>query len=75
METFEQYSLINQQKWTDLLKGLEDGEHTFSFPSVADIKSCKSVAYTLNTDGIGRKYAFKVPDKNNKKVIITVKTL
>lgn len=75
METFEQYSLINQQKWTDLLKNLEDGEHTFSFPSIADIKSCKSVAYTLNTDGLGRKYAFRVPDKSKKTVIITVKTL
>lgn len=72
MEVFEQYSLINQKRWTDFLKGLDIGEHTFSFPSIADIKSCKSVAYTLNTDRLGRIYGFEV-DKGEKKAVITVK--
>ena len=75
METFEQYSLINRKQWTEFLTGLDEGEHTFSFPSIDHIKSCKSVAYTLNTDGKGKRYAFRVPDKANKMVIITVKIL
>lgn len=72
METFEQYTLINQKKWTELLKGLEVGEHTFAFPSIADIKSCKAVAYTLNTDRLGRTYGFSV-NKAERKVTITIK--
>ena len=74
METFEQYSLINQKKWTTLLTGLPAGEYVFTIPSVADIKSCKSVAYSLNTDKIGKKYSLQA-DKDNLKLTITVKIL
>lgn len=73
MEVFEQYSLINQKKWTDLLKGLEVGkENTFTFPSVQDIHSFKSIAYKLNTDRLGRVYSIDA-DKGKKLVKVTVK--
>lgn len=71
MQTFEQYSLINNKKWTEFLNSLEVGEHTFTFPSVPDIRSCKSVAYDINSSKMGRSYYFNV-DKAEKKVIITV---
>lgn len=72
METFEQYKLINQKRWTEFLKSLDVGVHTFTFPSVADIKSCKAIAYSLNSDMLGRAYYFNV-DKKEKQAVITVK--
>ena len=72
METFEQYELINNQKWTDLLKGLTVGKYTFSFPSIANINSFKAVAYKLNSDRLGRRYSV-VADKGTKKVTLTIK--
>ena len=72
MEVFEQYSLINQRRWKKFLDSLEVGEHTFTFPSVADIKSCKAIGYDINSDKVGRSYYFSV-DKDEKKVVITVK--
>jgi len=74
MEQFEQYSLINQKKWTEFLKSLEVGMHTFVFPSIADIKSCKTIGYNLNTDRRGRIYGFRT-DKPAKKVEITIKAV
>lgn len=74
MEVFEQYSLINQKRWKRFLDSLEIGEHTFTFPSVADIKSCKAIGYDINTDKTGRFYSFSV-DKDEKKVVITVKAV
>ena len=74
MEVFQQYDLIYQKKWTELLKGLDVGEHTFTFPSVPDIKSCKTIGYNLNTDKLGRFYSFDV-DKGTKKVKITIKAV
>ena len=73
MEVFEQYSLINQKRWTDLLKGLEVGkEHTFTFPSIQDIHSFKSIAYKLNTDRLGRRYSIDA-DKEKKLVKVIAK--
>lgn len=72
MQTFEQYNLIKQKRWKEFLSSLENGEHTFLFPSVPDIKSCKSVAYTMNTDELGRIYSFVV-DKHEKRIEITVR--
>ena len=71
MEAFEQYSLINNKRWTEFLKSLEVGEHVFTFPSVPDIRSCKSVAYDINSSKTGRAYYFGV-NKDEKKVVITV---
>lgn len=71
MEAFEQYSLINQKRWTEFLKALEVGVHTFTFPSIEDIKSCKAVAYSLNSDKIGRAYYFNV-EKDEKKIVVKV---
>lgn len=72
MEVFEQYSLINQKRWKRFLTSLDIGEYTFTFPSVADIKSCKAIGYDMNSDRIGKFYSFSV-DKGEKKVVITVK--
>lgn len=74
MEQFEQYSLINQKKWTELLRSLDVGEHTFVFPSIPDIKSLKTIGYIINSDKVGRVYGFNV-NKGEKKVRITVKAL
>ncbi len=71
MQTFEQYSLINNKRWTELLNSLEVGEHTFTFPSIPDIRSCKAVAYDINSNKTGRAYYFNV-EKSEKKVVITV---
>jgi len=71
MDSFELYTLINGKQWTKFLKSLDLGESTFAFPSVADIHSCKAVAYSLNSDGLGRCYNFNV-NKAERKVIITV---
>ena len=73
MEAFEQYNLIYQKKWTELLKALEpDVLHKFTFPSIPDIHSFKSVAYKLNTDRLGRIYSIDA-DKGEKVVKVTVK--
>lgn len=73
MEVFEQYGLINEKRWTEFLKSLEAGkEHTFTFPSIPDIKSCKTVAYEINSNRVGRTYSFDV-NKGEKRVKISVK--
>lgn len=74
MEAFEQYSLINQKRWTEFLNALEVGVHTFVFPTIADIKSCKARGYDLNSDRLGRIYTFETK-KQEKIVTITVKAV
>jgi len=74
METFELYALINQKRWTELLGALPIGSHTITFPSLADIKSCKAVAYAINSDKTGRRYLFSV-NKDEKRVVVTVEAL
>ena len=75
MEVFEQYGLINQKKWTELLKALEASKtHRFTFPSIHDIRSFKAIAYSLNTDKLGRRYSIKA-NKENLTVEVTVKAL
>ena len=70
METFEQYDLIIRKKWTPLLKGLDVGEHKFKFPSTKDIHSFKSIAYAMNTDGLGRRYSI---DADKKTLLVKIK--
>lgn len=71
MNTFNEYQLIEERKWTAFLKGLDPGEHTFLFPSIKDIKSCKAIGYDMNSDNTGRAYFFKV-DKAERKITINV---
>lgn len=71
MNTFNAYQLIEEKKWTAFLKVLDAGEHTFLFPSVKDIKSCKAIGYDLNSDDAGRQYFFNV-NKAERKVTIKV---
>lgn len=73
MEVFEQYSLINQKRWADLLRSLEPGEHTFVMPSVKNIHSFKSVAYRLNTDRDDERVYSIIADKERKLVSVSVK--
>lgn len=71
MEAHEIYRLINEKRWTELLKGLEVGEHTITFPSLNDIHSCKAIAYSLNSDKLGREYRFNVA-KDSRLVLLTI---
>lgn len=54
------YKLVDERNWTAFLASLEVGSSTVKFPSVDAIKSCKAVAYDINSDNKGRKYTFKV---------------
>lgn len=64
--------LIAESKWTAMLNELTAGTHIIEFPSVDAIKSCKAVAYSINSDGIGRTYTFNV-NKSEKTAVINVK--
>ena len=59
------------RQWTDMLSSLPPGNHTLSFESLRDIRSCKAVAYSINSDHIGRRYTFNV-DKAEKTVVVKV---
>ncbi len=63
--------LIAGRKWTAMLAELPEGEHTLSFESVDDIKSCKAIAYSINSDRKGKRYTFIV-DKPERTAIIKV---
>lgn len=65
------YKLVDQGKWTDFLNSLEAGIFTVRFPSLEAIKSCKAVAYDINSNKRGRTYAFSV-DKDTCSAEITV---
>jgi len=52
--------LMSESKWTDMLKELPVGKHVLSFPNVEAIKSCKAIAYSINSDRKGRRYTFCV---------------
>jgi len=63
--------LIAESKWTAMLNELTAGTHIIEFPSVDAIKSCKAVAYSINSDCVGRRYTFNV-DKSKKTVIVNI---
>ena len=65
------YKLVDQGKWTDFLNSLEPGVYTVRFPSLQAIKSCKAIAYDINSDKRERAYAFRV-DKDTCSAEITV---
>ena len=54
-----------------MLAELPAGDHTISFESLDDIRSCKAVAYSINSDNTGRRYTFNV-DKAGKTAVIKV---
>lgn len=54
-----------------MLAELPIGEHILSFESLDDIRSCKAIAYSLNSDRIGRRYTFNV-DKAGRTAVIKV---
>ena len=63
--------LIAGRRWTAMLAELPAGDHTLCFESLDDIRSCKAIAYSINSDNIGRRYTFNV-DKTTKTVVIKV---
>jgi len=63
--------LIAGRQWTAMLKELTPGEHILAFEDVDDIKSCKAIAYALNSDRRGRRYTFNV-DKEALSVKVKV---
>lgn len=63
--------LIAGRRWTAMLAELPSGEHTLSFESLDDIRSCKAIAYSLNSDRTGRRYTFNV-DKSERTAVIKV---
>ena len=65
------YKLVDERNWTAFLASLEPGISTVKFPSVKAIKSCKAVAYDINSDKRGRTYKFEV-DKPTCSAKITV---
>lgn len=66
------YTLVDAGRWTDFLKSLAPGVSTVKFPTLGAIKSCKAVAYDMNSDKSGRTYTFKVK-KESCSAEITVK--
>jgi len=66
------YKLVDSRQWKEFLNALEPGVSTVKFPTLEAIKSCKAVAYDLNSDRKGRTYTFKV-DKPSCSAEITVK--
>lgn len=71
MDTFILNKLIAERKWTEFLKALPIGETKVGFQEIADIKSCKAIAYDINSDKTGRRYTFNV-NKDEKSAIINV---
>lgn len=63
--------LMAGSKWTAMLGELSVGRHTLRFPDLESIKSCKAIAYSINTDRKGRRYTFNV-DKGNLSVVVNV---
>ena len=70
--------LIAEKRWTDMLRELPLGHHTIPFPNVEAIRSCKAIAYALNSDnkarGEGNTYLFNV-NKSELSALITVKAV
>lgn len=63
--------LAANSKWKAMLAELPVGRHTLPFPNLNAIKSCKAIAYDLNSDKSGRKYNFNV-NKDELSATITV---
>ena len=63
-----------ESKWTAMLAELPSGKHTLRFPEVESIKSCKAIAYSINSDRKGRRYTFNV-DKGELSVIVNVEEI
>lgn len=66
------YKLVDSRQWKEFLNGLDSGVSTVKFPTLEAIKSCKAIAYDMNSDKRGRTYTFKV-DKASCSAEITVR--
>ena len=73
MDIIKICKLIESREWTAMLAELPAGKHTIKFPDVESIKSCKAIAYSLNSDKKGRRYTFNV-DKEELSVTINVES-
>lgn len=63
--------LAHNRQWTMLLKCIDEGATTIAMPDVAAIKSLKSVAYDMNTDGISPFVFTFTVDKSTPSITIT----
>lgn len=66
------YKLVDSRRWKEFLNSLDSGVSTVKFPTLEAIKSCKAIAYDMNSDKCGRTYTFKV-DKASCSAEITVR--
>lgn len=59
--TTPNYSLISQKKWREFLLTIPEGTTQFPvvFKTLGDMKSFKSTAYEINSDGVGE-YTFSL---------------
>lgn len=78
MKAVDIQTLIHNNKWTELLCCLNPGENELFFPSEKAMKSCKAMAYDINSrnkaNGVKRVYNFHVEKLQHDacRVIITV---
>lgn len=68
------YDLVAQKKWREFLLTLPDDRTQFdmSFESLDQMKSFKSTAYEINSDGVGDKVFSLSMDKANLRLTVTV---
>lgn len=68
------YALLEQRKWREFLLTVPDDRNNFdlTFPSLELMKSFKSTAYEINSDGVGDKVFSLSMDKANLRVTVTV---
>lgn len=71
MDLYTLNNLIAGKRWTELLGSLPEGETKIGFPDLPALKSCKAVAYAINSDKTGRYYYFNV-NKGEVSAKITV---
>lgn len=68
------YALLEQKKWREFLLTVPDDRKNFdlSFESIDQMKSFKSTAYEINSDGVGDKVFSLSLDKTNLRITVTV---
>lgn len=68
------YALLEQKKWREFLLTVPDDRANFdlNFESLDQMKSFKSTAYEINSDGVGDKVFSLSLDKANLRITVTV---
>ena len=68
------YALLEQKKWREFLLTIPEDRVNFdlSFESLDQMKSFKSTAYEINSDGVGDNVFSLSMDKANLRMTVTV---